>query len=216
MIKTWISDISYLYDDKRYKEIYDTLPDFRKNKADNISVQKNKAQSVGVWHLLEKVRHKYGISDKATFNLSHSGDYVICTIDTEEKDSVLVGCDIETIHPVSLKFAKRFYCKREYEHVILKDSAKEQEKEIIRYWVLKESFMKATRLGMKLDTRSFEIELKDRPILLTCPGEFLEDFYFMEYDFSKKAKVAVCSTDNNIDNNINLEFLTMYRGNDEI
>ena len=58
MIKTWISDISYLYDEQRYKKIYDTLPDFRKNKADKISTKKNKAQSAGVWYLLEKIRSK--------------------------------------------------------------------------------------------------------------------------------------------------------------
>ena len=215
MIKTWISDISYLDDENRYRKIYDTLPDFRKDKADRISIQKNKAQSVGVWYLLEVVRSKNKISDKAVFNLSHSGDYVLCSIDTKENAGILLGCDIETIHPVSLKFARRFYCKGEYEHVLSMKSEEEQREELIRYWVLKESFMKATRLGMKLDTRSFEIELKDRPLLLTCPSEFSKEFYFKEYDFCNKAKVAVCCTDEGISDNIDTEFLDLFRGKDE-
>ena len=41
-----------------------------------------------------------------------------------------------------------------------------------RYWVLKESFMKAVRLGMKLDTRKFEIEFdkEDHPVLVKKAG----------------------------------------------
>ena len=211
MIRTWIADISYLYDDKSYREVYNSLPDFRKTKADRIHVKKNKAQSVGVWALLEAVRHKYNISKSAVFNLSHSGDFVLCSIDMDEREDIMIGCDLECVRPVSLHIAERFYCKREYEHVLGMKSEEEKYTEFFRYWVLKESFMKATRLGMKLDIRNFEIELRDRPVLISCPENLKRDFYFREYGFKDLVKVAVCSSEDDISTELDIEFIDVFK-----
>ena len=61
MIRTWLSDIRPLYEEQRYRRYYDTLPAFRKEKADRLRFQKDRAQSAGAWILLEKIRKKYRI-----------------------------------------------------------------------------------------------------------------------------------------------------------
>ena len=34
---------------------------------------------------------------RAVYNLSHSGDYVLCSIDTDAREGVQLGCDIEKV-----------------------------------------------------------------------------------------------------------------------
>lgn len=210
MIKAWIADVSPLYLEEKYKKIYDTLPYFRKLKADGIKSAKKKAQSAGVWFLLQTVKEKYNISDKAAFNLSHTGDYVICAVDLSEDEDTLLGVDGETIHPVPLKFARRFYCKSEYEHIMTLNEA-DQEKELIRIWVLKESFMKATRKGMALSPDTFLFNLKNEAKLIRKPEEYKENFYFKEYNLDEiGCRAAVCSTDSDICDSIDMSFFHLY------
>ena len=211
MIKTWIADISPLYLEENLKKIYETIPKFRKIKADNIKPKDKKAQSAGVWYLLQSIREKYNISDKAVFNLSHTGDYVVCAVDMDEKKDILLGVDGEVIHEVPLKLAERFYCKGEYEHILNKDE-KDRLEEIIRIWVLKESFMKATRRGMAIGTDTFEFDLGENALLIRQPEEYKDKFYFREYDPKETGcRAAVCSTDNNICDHIDMEFLDLFK-----
>ena len=55
-----------------------------------------------------------------------------------------------------------------------------------RYWVLKESFLKATRFGMKLSLDSFEIRLGNPPVLIRKPDLFRQDYYYREYEHPNK------------------------------
>ena len=61
-----------------------------------------------------------------------------------------------------------------------------------RYWVLKESFMKATGLGMRLALDSFELDLgAAAPALRRSPSA--EAWRFREFDFGGGYLGAVCS-----------------------
>lgn len=83
----------------------------------------------------------------------------------------------------------------------------EQAEWFFRYWVLKESFMKATRRGMGLDTRSFEIGWNEKmqPVLLRKPEEYGENYVYKEYEFRpKEVKIAVCTTDLEIDEKLHI------------
>lgn len=96
---------------------------------------------------------------KMVFNLSHSGHYVLCSIaDTE---TARTGCDLEKTGIPRLKVARRFFCRSEWDYIQKKVSEDERKEAFYRYWVLKESFMKATRLGMKLPLDAFAIRLSE-------------------------------------------------------
>ncbi|MGN7043659.1 4'-phosphopantetheinyl transferase family protein, partial [Bacillus safensis] len=47
------------------------------------------------------------------FNLSHSGDWVVCAV-----DDAPVGIDIEEIKPIDLAIAKRFFSADEYQDLL--------------------------------------------------------------------------------------------------
>lgn len=196
MIYTWLADVSALAERECYEKFYDLVPGERKAKADRLRFPMDRAQSVGAWILWERMKEFYGWTGEENFNLSHSGNYVLCS--ASDKAGVKVGCDIETIREARMKVAERFYCPGEVRYIQSRASDADKRDAFYRFWVLKESFMKAVRLGMKLDTRSFEIEFdaSDRPTLVRKPETFAEAFFYKEYEAEGvEAKIAVCGTE---------------------
>ncbi|MFR2836893.1 MAG: hypothetical protein ACLTCI_10255 [[Clostridium] nexile] len=67
---------------------------------------------MGVWVLYEKMRRTYGLSKNAVFNLSHSGQYVLCSVVDSERQIWHLGCDIEGVKQVRLMLPDVFLCVR--------------------------------------------------------------------------------------------------------
>lgn len=207
MVRTWIADIRCLLEDSCYARYYEQLPDFRREKAKRIRDPLKRAQSVGVWALWEEIKNKYSLTQDNICNFSHSGFYVLCAAETERDRGVQVGCDIESVKPVNLKLALRFFCPLEYEKIKAVQNKEEQEELFCRYWVCKESFIKAVRRGMGLPMNTFEIQLEGRPRLARQPEEFRDTYYFCEYRIEDGPyRMAVCSTQSQIDSKIQTEF----------
>ena len=118
MIRTWMADISPLYQEDCYRKYYEQAPDFRKAKADALRFQQMKAQSIGVWSLFERIKDEHKVDQDAVYNFSHSGDFVLCSIafGTDAAD-VKVGCDIQEVKHADIKMAKRFFCPGEYAYI---------------------------------------------------------------------------------------------------
>lgn len=210
MIKTYLADIGPLLNQEIYDKYYAAVPDFRQKKADRIRNVLDKAQSIGAWTLLSMAREENGLSEEAVYNLSHSGKYVLCTVDTSSQREVKAGCDIEVMKKIRLKVAKRFFCEDEYEHIRQTENEQEQMELFYRYWVLKESFMKAVRRGMGLEMKAFEINFSDdgKPVLIKQPDEYTEKYYYKEYVTEEKdARIAVCSTDNRFAEQVAVKYL---------
>ena len=141
------------------------------DKVKKFKFDRDKKLSAGAYLLLNKMLKeekitepdfkigKYGkayISNHEDFhfNLSHSNKMVLCAISDME-----VGADIEYIDStIDLNIAKHYFYNSEYENIM---NAKNMPDEFFKYWVLKESFMKYTGLGMNLQLDSFEIMIED-------------------------------------------------------
>ena len=205
MVRAWIADVTPLYEDGCYREYYGSIPDFRKKKADALRTVEMKAQSVGAWILWEQIRSMYGLPEDAPFNLSHSGTYVMCAVELDGRDE-RVGCDLEKIGELREKIAARFFCREEYEAILSGGSEEAKTELFYRYWVLKESFMKATGKGMALPADAFCIRLGDPPVLTRQPEEFPEQYYYIEFKIKGLPyRMAVCSTDQEIDGRLHTE-----------
>lgn len=199
-IKTFLADISALYDEKNYQKIYQKVPAFRRQKADRLKQWEDRAQSVGAWYLWMQVQQMLDIDpvEEQSFNLSHSGKYVLCSVDCAGQR---VGCDVECMKDYHENLAKRFFCPSEFKRISQAESKKTET--FYRYWVLKESFLKATRKGMALGLDTFEILLPPNgtPQLVRWPEEISERYFFKEYQ-TDGARIAVCSTNQNFEETV--------------
>ncbi len=153
------------------KKAYPLVSKNRQEKIDFYRFDKDKKLSCGAYLLLKKLLSeenitnpifktgKYGKAyisnhENVYFNLSHSGKIVLCAISDME-----VGADVEYIDPkIDLNISKNYFYNSEYENIM---SAENKSDEFFKYWVLKESYMKYTGLGMNLKLDSFEIKIKD-------------------------------------------------------
>ncbi|MBQ6098382.1 MAG: 4'-phosphopantetheinyl transferase superfamily protein [Methanobrevibacter sp.] len=153
------------------KKAYGLVSKNRQEKIDFYRFDKDKKLSCGAYLLLKKLLSEENINDpifksqkygkayisnykNIHFNLSHSGKIVLCAISDKE-----VGVDVEYIDPeIDLNIAKHYFYNSEYENIM---NAKNKSEEFFKYWVLKESYMKYTGLGMNLELKSFEIIIED-------------------------------------------------------
>lgn len=100
---------------------------------------------------------------------------------------------------------KDFSAREEYEAVLMRETEEERRDCFFRYWVLKESFIKATGRGMALPLNSFSICLGEPPVLRRQPEEYPCRYYYREFSVRGiPYKMAVCSTDEEIDSEIHM------------
>lgn len=168
-----------------------------------VSLLKKKNNSIHLY------KNKYGKPyikeiDKFHFNLSHSGDWVVCAVDSSQ-----VGIDIEKIHDVDLNLSARFFSEEEHAYLISLDDTKRRET-FFDFWTLKESYIKADGRGLSIPLNSFSFKIEDDCILFTTTNE-LKDCYFKKYDIDKAYKMSVCSLNSDFPKNpIDISFYDLY------
>lgn len=121
------------------------------------------------------------------FNLSHSGDWVVCAVSSQA-----IGIDIECLGKVDLRIAKRFFTDKENAQLSAQVSVKELQQCFYRLWTLKESYVKADGRGLLLPMRTFTIILNEQQIILETEQQ-LQDCLFKSYQVSDKYLAAICS-----------------------
>lgn len=87
------------------------------------------------------------------FNISHSGDYVICGFNPTSR----IGVDVEEIRPVDLNDFKGVMTPGQMKKI---HSAKDPMREFFRLWTLKESAIKANGKGLSISLNKLETDYK--------------------------------------------------------
>ena len=180
-LKAYITNIEPLGDEGLFKSLYDLMPEYRKEKIDRIKSESDKRRSIAAGALLLYGARLLGLSKLPTvetgekgkpyfkdssvyFNLSHSGDKVLCVIgDTE------AGCDIENLNrKYDTNVAKRFFSSSEVK--ALEETTNEDEKKelFFKLWTLKESFVKLKGDGLSRALDSFSFKESCGKIVLAC------------------------------------------------
>lgn len=146
--------------------------------------------------------------EEVHFNISHSGDYVMCAVSTEE-----IGCDVEAVSEKTaerdLRIAERFFRKEEVQAIQNASSEQEKRELFFRYWTRKESFMKLTGLGMKLPMNAFQI-VEEQGSLFVMQGDMAERYALKEWDLITGYRCCICQKEipeNTMIQMVNLEKL---------
>lgn len=200
----YAADVSVLADPQLYAAAYAAVSPARREKTDRYRFTKDRYLSLGAEILLYHALRAAGISDLpadfccgaqgkpylkncgVSFNLSHSGNWAVCAVSARE-----VGCDVEKIAPISLEIAKRFFCSAEYDDIAAQTTDEARNEMFFRYWTLKESFIKATGLGMKLPLNAFRIVRgSEISIIQSVDGKA---YHFAEYNELPGFRCALCT-----------------------
>lgn len=205
--KVYIADTEFLKDKTVFEKHYLKASAMRKRKIDSFVFMKDKMLCLTAEMLLKKALSDMGISDfeitygsygkpylkdcPLYFNLSHSENMVMCVVSDKE-----VGCDVEKISQIELEVAKRFFFTTEYDAILKAEDEKSQQEMFFRLWTLKESFMKAVGLGMKLPLDSFRVDIVDEKATVFQKVN-KNSYYFKEYNFNNGYRFAVCGRSDN-------------------
>lgn len=84
----------------------------------------------------------YWAGSNCHFNLSHSGEFVACSI-----GQVVNGIDVETAEIADCDIAQNFFLPKEYKHLLTLPES-ERKLSFLKMWTVKESYLKCTGQGL--------------------------------------------------------------------
>ena len=176
-VTLYAASVAALSDPERYAEACRLVSAARRERLDRLSRQADRCRSLVAELLLRRalidcglqppfeirlsVAGKPYLPHAPRFSLSHSGDYAICAVSERE-----VGCDVERIRPLSPKLAERFFCPEEAAEIAAAPTEEARLLRFFRFWTLKESYVKALGVGMRLPFRAFRLRLEPAPSLV--------------------------------------------------
>ena len=88
-------------------------------------------------------------------SISHRGGIGMCALTAEGKQ---LGCDLELIEPRSIGFVEDYFTIRE-QALVARSPVQDFPLIVTLIWSAKESALKALHAGLRLDTRSVEVEM---------------------------------------------------------
>ncbi len=199
MVTVYALNLQNILDPKDYPELLELIPSIRREKTMRYKTPEARRQSLGAGILLQEVMKRYDIKESDIyfgengkpeakniyFNLSHSNEVVICAV-----GECAVGCDIEKIKKEPKKVAQK--CLSQSELSYLESlSNEEREATFFRFWTMKESFVKMTGEGMKVDFNRLEFDLWNEKIQVKTDG-MIQPCFIKEYKIPA-FKVTVCA-----------------------
>ena len=202
--KVYFADITSLKDDAIFSEYYAKMPQYRREKIDRCKLRDDKIRSLGAGILQSRALWSFGIDKNIEiefgkngkpflkgikdvyFNLSHSGDLVMCAISMRE-----IGCDVETVRKSRFGVEKRFFTPEECDFVGRGESEEEKNERFFKIWTLKESLIKANGAGLSLSLGDFSVVSDGKVISsLNFDGK---TYVFYEVDTGDEGyKSAIC------------------------
>ncbi|HJJ30980.1 MAG TPA: 4'-phosphopantetheinyl transferase superfamily protein [Methanocorpusculum sp.] len=216
-VRLYAADVSELSDADLYAKAYAAVSDERKAKTDRFTFPEGKYRSLGVEILLQfglaglgadsaNLKFGYGEMKKPyladlpeiQFNQSHSGKYAVCAFAPSA-----VGCDVEKLSRCDFAVARRYFFAGEYESILARKTPDEQKKQFFRLWTMKESFMKATGLGLSLGLKNFEI-FPDGDVISVKQTADSNQWFFHEYAFDEEYACTVCALQNCFEKEVRL------------
>lgn len=208
-----ISDIN----DERLNELCLFINTEKKSKIERFTIKKDKIRTlIGDLLIRSIIVEKLGIKNKKiifnkneygkpylkdyinfNFNISHSGEFVVCAIDDKP-----IGIDIEQIKHMEYEdIAESFFSVSEFEY-IAKADLRSRAKRFYEIWTLKESYIKCCGQGLSMPLKSFSINISEYDNIRVGTNNECNKLIFSLIDIDLDYKMAVCSANEVISNNI--------------
>ena len=219
-VRLYAADVTELERDALYVRAYSAVSEERKKKTDRFRFGSDRRLSLGAELLLRCGLNELGIGSAPPaigytkegkpflsaypdihVNISHSGTYAVCAVSPAP-----VGCDIELHKDDMLSVAERFFYADEYASILGQPTPDAQKKQFFRFWTLKESFMKATGLGMTLPLNQFRISIQGEDISVQESAD-TNRWYFQEYAVDDEYACSACSLASCFEKNVRMRLI---------
>ena len=174
MIQIYYLDTGPLKDRDLFRHYYEQMSEERRKKINFFRFDKDKRLSLGAGILTDRGLAAFGYREKEMqygltanrkpvflnapelhFNVSHSG----CMVMAAFSDRCVLGCDIEEMAENEPEIFRPYFDRLEYAEILKEETEADRLDTFYRLWTAKESFMKATGLGMELVLNSFCVPL---------------------------------------------------------
>ncbi|TSJ40763.1 4'-phosphopantetheinyl transferase superfamily protein [Mucilaginibacter corticis] len=145
-----------------YEKLIDTFPSFIQEKVSKYKFQEDRIRSVMGKVLLKNllIEESYPanilsqikldefqrpfLNSKIDFNISHSGDYVVCAISKNNR----VGIDIEKVNPINIPDFEYVLTQDELQQILIDENATDA---FYKIWTQKEAVIKANGKGLGIN-----------------------------------------------------------------
>ncbi len=123
----------------------------------------------------------YFKNENVKFNISHSGNIVVCAI----AENFEIGIDIEISQEIQLEYFKSQMTTLEWQRIIFSD---DERNAFFEYWAQKEAVIKTHGMGLSLPLKSFEV-INNQTIIKE------EHFFLKEIPLDNKYKCFLAFKD---------------------
>lgn len=131
------------------------------------------------------------------FNLSHSSEFVVCVVDDKS-----IGIDIEEVKQIKYEdIAKNIFSLNEFKY-IMGHTLDFQLSKFYEIWTLKESYIKCCGEGLSIPLQSFSIHTNEYEGIKVVHNNNHNKHAFKIFDIELGYKMAVCSVNKDISNNV--------------
>lgn len=185
-----ISDIS----SSEFTEWFENMSDSRKESVKKLLIPQKQKSKIAADNLCRNAISDYcGISAKKIefgtekngkpfakgldihFNISHSGDLVVCAVSDKE-----IGIDIEKIRSINPRVFEKFADKKEVEYI------NSHKNGLFEIWTLKEAYFKCIGTGLGADIKNVSFDITESNVKCSEKG--------FNCLFHKIADGYICST----------------------
>lgn len=183
----YMADVSPLMNRRLFDRLLEQVPEYRRRKMCAYRFERDRLLSLGAGLLLKKALAAKGIAEASTaygqngkpylsahpdihYSLSHSERMAMCAVSESE-----IGCDIEKADASHLSLADSILSLEERRLFYSRPSEGQRTGLLLRLWVLKESYLKATGQGLTKDPASLSFVLDNEPRLAG-----MDDYRFFE------------------------------------
>lgn len=208
MIEQFVVNINGVEQFKQLECFMKKISPKRRQVIEKYVFEKNKIQSMIAELLLRYILHtKYGLNQEKIefeyskygkpflkapynhiyFNLSHSGDFVACSVGTSN-----VGIDVERLKESNLSFARRVLSEEEKQIWERKD-IEEQIKMFYRLWTLKESYSKYVGKGLTIPFKTLSFKQEDKEVTFHVDNRADHSCYFCVNELADDYYLALCT-----------------------
>lgn len=122
------------------------------------------------------------------FNISHSGDFVLCAIDNKP-----IGIDIEKVLSIEYEaIVTNFFTSKEMNY-IMRGNFKNQINKFYEIWTIKESYVKAYGQGINMSFKDFSVDYNKEEYIGVIRENKYDKCNIKGFSLEPDYKVAICS-----------------------